>query len=270
MPITPPAPPQVYPSIEDVMNLARAYLMDTLGGGSGINFTDSSPEALPLLNAAMAHFQRDLWNRSVPTMVREIIIPSLPPINSALGPCAPNPAVYQTLGYAGFNDGQEPYEDIRLPQDLLIPIKIWWRPSGTNLTFSELAEAGNGLASFYQSGNPGDWEWQTDVIALNGATQTVDLKIRYLATVNFYPSTTEPAAFKTTFIPFRDSVQALAYRVAYDFAAARSGGQPNADLLASYQACVDGIAARNVRRMQHMHFERQPYGTEGDVFGWFG
>ena len=52
------------------MNLARVFVNDTLAGGAGITLTDSAPEALPLLNAAIAQFQRDLWNRSVPTMMR--------------------------------------------------------------------------------------------------------------------------------------------------------------------------------------------------------
>ena len=78
------------------------------------------------------------------------------------------------------------------------------------------------------------------------------------------------AAFPNVKVPFRDSVQALAYRVAYDFAAARvqSGGAN--DLLANYQACVDGIVQRQVRRMQHVIYERDAYGSPGDVFGWFG
>lgn len=356
MPIAPPGTPQVYPSIEDVMVLARVFLNDTLGPGAGnasqaastealqvtapaggnfsvphglsaaplwisilmtsggaiwaqtpafdatniylsasdvgvtaqvtvgtaltgngpgvvsggIVFPDSAPEALPLLNASIAQFQRDLWNRSVPTMVRELVIPSIPPINSNLGPGAPNAAVWQSLGYTGFNDGLVQYANILLPADLLVPIKVWYRASGTNLTFCEMSEAADGLQSMYQAGTPGDWEWMGDQIGMNGSTQTIDLRIRYLGTVAYYASTTPVAAFPNTKIPFRDSVQALAYRVAYDFAAARvqSGGAN--DLLANYQACVDGIVQRQVRRMQHVIYERDAYGSTGDVFGWFG
>ena len=64
-------------------------------------------------------------------------------------------------------------------------------------------------------------------------------------------------------------MQALAYRLAYDFCAARvqSGGVN--DLLASYQSCLDGIVQRQVRRMQHVIYTREAYGSTGDVFGWF-
>lgn len=251
------------------MTLARVFVNDTLAGGAGITLTDSAPEALPLLNSSIAQLQRDLWNRSVPTMIRETVIPSLPPINSALGAGAPNPAVWQTLGYAGFNDGQALDANILLPSDLLVPIKVWFRASGTNLPFGEMGEAANGLSSFYQGPTPGEWEWQGDQIALNGATQAIDLRLRYLGTVAFYASTTPPAAFPSTFIPFRDCVQALAYRLSYDFCAARvqSGGAN--DLLANYQSCVDGMVQRQVRRMQHVRYEREPYGSTGDTFGWF-
>ena len=95
------------------------------------------------------------------------------------------------------------------------------------------------------------------------------MRLRYLGTVAFYASSTPTAAFPTTYIPFRDSVQALAYRLAYDFCAARvqSGGVN--DLLASYQSCLDGIVQRQVRRMQHVIYTREAYGSTGDVFGWF-
>ena len=251
------------------MNLARVFVNDTLAGGAGITLTDSAPEALPLLNAAIAQFQRDLWNRSVPTMMRTVNILGLPPINSELGVGAVNPAVFQTLGYTGFNDGLVQYPLILLPTDLLVPVKVETRTSGTNLPFCELNEASNGLASFYQGPTPGDWEWQGDQIAWNGATQAVDMRLRYLGTVAFYASSTPTAAFPTTYIPFRDSVQALAYRLAYDFCAARvqSGGVN--DLLASYQSCLDGIVQRQVRRMQHVIYTREAYGSTGDVFGWF-
>lgn len=252
---------QVYPSIEDVMNLARVYVDDTLAAGAGITLTDAAPETLPLLNASIAQMQRDLWNRSVPTMIRETVLTGLPPINSALGVGAPNPAVYQALTYTGFNDGSVVHTGIVLPPDLLAPIKVWFRAGGTNLTFSEMNEAANGLASFYQGPSPGDWEWQGDQIALNGATQAIDMRLRYLGTVAYYPSTTLPANFPTTYLPFRDSVQALAYRLAYDFCAARvqSGGAN--DLLANYQSSIDGMVQRQVRRMQHVVYERQPYGS---------
>jgi hypothetical protein len=270
VPITPPATVQVYPSIEEVLNLARTYLNDTVNNGAGLIFTDDQPFILPLINSAIATYQRDLWNRSVPTMIREVFFNSVPPINSANGVGVPNPAVWQVLGYTGFNDGLNFTTTPALPSDLLVPLKLWYRSSNTDLTFSEVNETANGLQTLYQEGSLGDWEWQGDQIVWNGSINATDVRLRYLGTVTYYQDTTPPSAFPTTYIPFRDSVQALAYRVAYDFAASRTQPGGANDLLAQYQSTINGVVQRQVRRQQHVNYARDPYGSTGDIFGWFG
>ena len=270
MPILAPATSSPYPSIEDVLNLARAYINDTMNNGAGLIFTDSAPFILPLLNGAIAIYQRDLWNNGVPTMIREVFFIGIPPLNSSLGVGVPNPATWQVLGYTGFNDGLNFYTDPALPADLLIPIRIQSRTSNTDLTFSDVNWASDGLQTFYQQYTLGDAEWQGDQIVWNGSLNEMDVRLRYLATAQFYDSTTPVTAYPNTRIPFRDSVQAIAYRLAYDFCASRTQPGGANDLLANYQECVNAVILRQIRQQQATVFERDPYGSTGDVFGWFG
>ncbi len=270
MPVAPPVVASPYPTIEDVVTLARVYVNDTILSGAGVIFTDNAPFILPLLNSAIAQFQRDLWNRGVSTMVREIFWMNIPPINSALGVGVPNAGVFPALGYTGYNDGLNYYAQPALPSDLLLPLRLWQRSSQTNLTFSEFFPAQAGLPSTYQEYNLGEWEWQGDMIVWNGALIAKDVRMRYLATVRYYNSTTVPAAFPTTQIPFRDSVEALAYYMAYEFASSRLPAGGANDLLANYQKTVDGITTRYTRSNQRTVYERGAYGNTGDLFGWFG
>ena len=99
-----------YPSISDVLNLVRVFVNDTLAGsnatpGEGRVFTDSAPFIIPMLNASLQAFQRDLENSGVPTMRKEVFIYNVPVITSSGGAGVPDPSVQQYLSFGGFFNG---------------------------------------------------------------------------------------------------------------------------------------------------------------------
>lgn len=255
--------------IEDVLNLARVHLNDAGLGGAGRIFTDSNPAVLPLLNDALADLQRGLQTQGVSTNVKEYFTPlttPVTPVNSTLGVGVPNPAVQQCLSYTGFFDGLVNSATPFLPIDVLVPVALWSRSSGTELTYTPVDQAEDALESTYQGYDLGNWEWRGDAIWWNGALVSVDIRLRYVGAITFYGSTTPPANYPTTPLPFRDSVTALAYLVAEKFASSRVGS--SGDLLPKANKAIDDMANRYIQRSQTVVVERQAYGADGDLFNY--
>src|SRR5690348_11875607 len=205
----------LYPSIEDVFNLARVELNDAFAGansvqGEGRIFVDSWPPTITHLNEAIAQFKRDLENSGVTTNRTEVFYTSLPPINSSLGVGIPNPSAQQYLGFSGFFDGLTLLPSPTLPSDLITPLEIWSRNSGTNLTYGKIDPASDGLPSMYQDYTLGQYEWRGDSIYFNGSLVSNDLRLRYEAGLVPISTTLNPSLFPTTTIGFLDSTQPLA------------------------------------------------------------
>lgn len=264
-----------YPSIEDWANLVRVYVNDTFKGatgtaGEGRIFTDGAPFVIPILNAALSDYQRDLDNSGVPTLTNEVIFYNLPPINSAAnGVGVPNPAVQQSLTYTGFFDGYLNYNTFLLPSDLIAPKRIWQRTTGTNLTFTLVQPAASGLRSMYQNFGIGEWEWRMDGLFWNGATIGKDIRLRYTKQVAFYGNTLSPSVFPTTPLPFRESVECLAYLGAEKFCSSRLPPGGTADLLARYRTEMDKVINRQIKDMQTRKYARLAYGDGGADWGGF-
>ena len=264
----------VYPSIETLLNLVRVRVNDTFAGasqtpGEGRIYTDAAPWVLPSLNAALSKYQRDLDNSGVPTSAREVFLFNIPPINSPIGVGVPNPAVQQNLNYSGFYDGYQNYADPFLPPDLIAPQKIWQRNSGTNLTFTPFDHAPEGLPSVLQNLSLGMWDWRGDVIYWNGATQPKDIRLRYSNLIQFYDNV-DPDDFPTTPLPFRESVDCLAYLMAAEFCEPRLPPNACLELTAHYNTEIAKVINRQVKKLQSVRYSRGEFGDsgEGGYGGW--
>lgn len=260
----------LYPTIEQVFNLTRVYLNDTFSSGAGRIFIDSWTPNLTILNTAIQTLQRDLENSGVPRMRAEIIYTGLPPVTSSLGVGVPNPAVWQRLGFDGFDPGNGVVNtSFQLPQDLVVPYCIQQRNTGTDLTFSDVMAAPGWLDSRYQDYTIGAWEWRGDSIWWNGALVEKDIRLRYDQTAATVLGTL-PANFATTYIQILDSLEPLAYRTAWIFSASRVGETAATGLLQMYELTKNALMQRALRSLQFATWERPAFGENGDLFGWYG
>jgi hypothetical protein len=270
------APVQVYAPIEDVLLLARVHVNDTFAGatgtpGEGRVFTDSAPFILPILNDALADYIRKMHNKGVTILKKEVFITNIPPVNGPSGLGVPDPAIQPFLGYNGYFDGLQLYKNPVLPCDLIVPLKLWQRNSGTGLTFGNFLPAEDGLGSHYQNNTFGNWEWRGDALYWNGALVQKDIRLRYLNTIQFFPTGTPASSFPTTSIPLRDSVSALALLCAEKFCAARLPEGATAGLLAKIELAINEVSNRYVRLKQHVGYGRDSFGDEeSSIFegGW--
>ena len=125
------------------------------------------------------------------------------------------------LASRGYFDGTTTNPAVTLPLDLLAPLKIGQRITGSGTCFSEVPNAVDGLMSVYQGVTLGNWEWRGDALWFNGSQNTTDIELRYTGGVPTIPTTLNPNLFATTLIPFLDCLEALSYRCAYIFCSPR-------------------------------------------------
>src|SRR5689334_20043156 len=102
--------PSTYPIVEDIMNLARTFVLDTMPGannvqGEGQILTDTAPFTIPMLNTAIRWLQRKLGNNGAATLIQDnIILTGLTPVNGPLGLGIVDPSVQVSVTYAGYFD----------------------------------------------------------------------------------------------------------------------------------------------------------------------
>jgi hypothetical protein len=260
-------------SLETIMNLVRSLVNDTQAGatntpGEGQIFTDNpsiSPFTQPFLNSSIREVYRELRNVGEPVLIKDnIILTNLPIINSPTnGLGQVDPAVQTVLGPTGYFDGVQYWPNFVLPADMLYPTKLWERTTGTNDVFHLMDAPSGGLDSAMQGPYLKQWEWRNTNLNFRGATQPVDIRMRYYCSLpQFFSQTLD---FSTTYVPIPDCTDAVAYLTAVKYA--RMLGSPGlADLLAESKNQMFQLKNANVRRMQHQDFARIPFGnSSGDI-----
>jgi hypothetical protein len=256
---------QPYPSLEEVANLVRTVMNDDMPGltdtvGEGQIIVDNQNVSVKLINAlneAIRQTCRELRLVGDPTLICDnYIVTNLPVVNGTQGVGIADPATQVKLGYNGFFDGTNNWPNLTLPSNMLVPIRVWQRETGTNYRFQEVPQAQDGLPSGWQNWGLGSWEWRSDGIWFNGSLYNYDVRIRYYRT--FLPFTGAALDFTTTYIPIMDCTSAVAYKTAYILAF--SLGSPQAtELKARADQEVFFLRNEQVRRAQGLPYHRPAY-----------
>ena len=188
---------------------------------------------------------------------RRLSSSSLPVVNPV------DPGTHVAISYVGYFDGSSYYPNPTLPWDMIIPLRMWERPSGmTNGVgyFCDMFQVNDGLPSVVQTPNLRYWDWLTDQIWMPGATRVNDVQLRYIA---YLPDLTDG----TSPVLILRSAQALAYLTAYQFA--KSRGSPLApELQQDAMNEVNDMINRTAKRTNRGNHRRQGYGRQGRSNGW--
>ena len=260
-----------YPSLNGIGNLCRSIINDDKRGATGtpgegqILTNNGSPTDITLqnfMNSAIRDTYRDLRIMGSPTLIRDnYLLLNLPPVNSPLGVGAPNPATQVSIQYVGYFDGLEYDPNLLLPGDLILPLEVWWRQSGTNNPFREVPQATGPLRSRYQTIHPGQWEYRQDGIWLNGSLVPIDLRFRYECTfVDIASLPASIAAWSSTYVPLLDSEEAIADKIVVRYGRRLSSEQGIAfdqDLQTQADRSILKLRQQFARSRQKIDF-RQP------------
>jgi hypothetical protein len=206
----PGLPSSAYSQAGDVLRLARAIIDDaySINGQVLTGTTGGTPAPItyPFLNAGLRTVQRRLRNSGVETLIKETIITPLTVTTST------DPTITVALSDSGYFDGVNNFNPPQLPTDLVVPLVVWQRPTGAAIGWGDpMPQANDGLPSLTTRFNYfRAWEWLADALVFNGASQSLDIRLRYDAMTLQVAADTDP-------IPLRDGLDAVACATAWQY-----------------------------------------------------
>src|SRR5271169_1125534 len=215
-----------YNTAGQITALVRSLLNDAAGN----LFTDTV--LLPYVNAAYRKAQRALANIQSGSFLTDNVLL----VVSAVTEVDPSVQVSITDATAPPN---------QLPPDLLVPVKLWERASGSTDDFMEMTDLTDhdGLPSEPQSQTLNYWEWRADGLYFLGATQDTQIRLRYQKS---YPDLTDASSP----VLIRQAQEALAYAAAAMAVAARFAPQVERWDAAAADALDDLIVRATQREQQ--------------------
>src|SRR5271169_1732943 len=215
-----------YNTAGQITALVRSLLNDAAGN----LFTDTV--LLPYVNAAYRKAQRALANIQSGSFLTDNVLL----VVSAVTEVDPSVQVSITDATAPPN---------QLPTDLLVPLKLWERASGSSDDFVEMVDLTRhgGLPSRVQDVTLNVWEWRADGLWFLGATQDTQLRLRYQKAFPDLADGTSP-------VLIRNAQEAIAYYTAALASASR--GSPLAERWDNAgDDALEDLVSRAVQREQN-------------------
>lgn len=269
MPSLPP-PTAPYPNMNDILNAARVRVNDALAAlpstGGRILRSETAFTQQAVLNA-WHRLQDILINLGYTRLVKEVIVTGLP-----MNP-NPDPASQAFINWTNYFDGEYYWTSPVLPQDLTFPLKVWQRWSGQNMPFpiDPMEYALDGIPNTISQSFNLCWEWRSDSIYLTGATQPIDLRIRYASYLPDIVDTTGVRWFRQP-VPITNCQDSFSWLIVYEFLSSRSPESDTVEAeayIAKAEAAVKYIFNRDVKMKQRVTATRQPLSGRGRG-GWGG
>ena len=248
----PVAPNSAYVSLETVMNLIRAVANDMIYSSAGEILTDQANITLPLLNDALEWFQNEMNNHGVDSFTKQTILTPLTPVT---GPNSTDPATQVWIDDTGYFDSVEYHiaPQLQLPPDLLVPLNLWERQTGSQEDFLLMVETPDGLPSVVPNDRFGVWQWLTDRLLMPGAVQSNDLRLRYTGSLAMFVSTED-------ILYFRGATGSLAYKMVSTYMTSKNP-EASQNAMAEAEKRMNQLVTRSARMQQRMPVIRQSYGN---------
>jgi len=246
----PVLPSTGYNTVEDVLNLLRVICDDSeIAAGDVI--TDTAPFTFTLLNGAYRRVQSELAAVGIETLTDYATMIGFPimPVADPEGRMLINDEGTQIIYPSGV--GNAFYLTPQLPTNLVRPLKLWERQTGTTNFTQPMILAPNEIFGMSQQSFFVDYEWTGDSIVTRGALQSQDIKMKYEKTLPALAAPTDP-------VPIRGVPNCAAYYAAMIFVASRGGA-----ILQEFKATaldeIELYKARNSRMRQRKQTRRRPY-----------
>lgn len=229
-----------YGTMGQLTNLIRSLLLDTPGNV----YTDTY--LLQSVNSAYRTVQRKVANAGGDEFITDNILLTVPLV------AVPDPGTQVMISDATAPPNQ-------LPSNLLVPLKIWERKSLSQDDFVEMVNLTQhgGLPSRLQGMFLDVWEWRTDGIYFIGATQNIQIRLRYQAA---FQDLTGP----NDVILIRGAQEAIAFLVAAEQGMAHENPLSEKWDQAGIDA-IEDLILQNVRVNQVSPTRRRAYGARSGL-----
>lgn len=230
-----------------MLNLIRALINDQIYSQAGEIFTDSAPMTFNLVNDSLEWLENELNNSGVESFRKETILTNV----TAVG--VVDPGVQINISDTGYFDGLNNHALPQVPTDLLNPIFMWERTTGSTENWVEMEERADGLPSMVQSTRLKMWEWRGDALVMPGALQSEDLRLRYQGAHAVFVAPTDT-------LLLRGGNGTIAYKTVSSYLITKN---PEAAALALAEANdrVSQLTTRSARTKQRELVTRASYGN---------
>lgn len=274
MPIPAPIALSPYDSLESALNVARTRLNDAIAAIGGDILTDSQPFTATMVNSAWRQLQAYLSNLGYSKYKRKFWAYAMPKVATT------DPSLPVIWSWTYYFDGVSYYAPpvvTVLPNDLIAPLIVKERQTGTNAQFTRLKSAPDGLCEGQKRPWNGEFEWKNDAVYMPGSTSSMDFEVEYAAyDVDFIATnnvlgnpTTNPATTPANMpIPIMRSQSALANYIAAECALGRDDVDAPTFLAAAQADAKLLMNNSDVKLKQRHPVQRRSYaGRRNQLYG---
>ena len=177
MPIVPtPSFSSPYDTVDSVLNVGRVRMNDAIVSIGGDILTDGQPFTQVMANMAWRRLQSFLANLGYSRFKKPLVMEGFPVVGNM------DPASQTWLNWSEFFDGTSYYVPPNtpvLPQDLILPLRLWERITGTNSPFVKMEMSVDALPDFRKTAYNRMWLWENDTIYMPGSLYSMDIRIEY-------------------------------------------------------------------------------------------
>lgn len=244
MPVVQSSP---YPTVNDALVAARVLCNDAAQSILGDILAGNQPFVLPMCDLAHKTLRKMLAKAGVNTYSKYGFVTGLTAV------ATPDPTTQVQLTYTGYFDGVTQHPGPFLPADLVEPLEIWERQNGTTQSFTEVKQASDSISTRAQQAKFCIWDYESDILYFPGATQSNDLKLKYLYATPRLTATAQQ-------IPILDCDMAMGALIAEILSNSRVPGGPAAMAFhGRAQTEVELLVAPTVRKEEYASFNRRPF-----------
>jgi len=227
---------------------------DMLRTTAGSILTDTSPFTSIFLNNAIRKTQRRIANNGLLSNVVDNFI-----LNSVLPVANSDPATQVYIGFNGYYNGAAILSSPILPPDLILPLNLMQRQTGSGAQYTPMKPSKQPLISRIPGAYFGDWEWRNNQINLVGCTNTMDLRLRYEQSL---PRIGSGVNYSQVTIGIIDGEDAIAAGIVRAYAFSRGAAQRN-EAKALWEEECDDLVTRYVRKDQRIAVRPQGFQAGG-------
>lgn len=232
-----------------MLNAARVRLNDAILSIGGDVLTNAQPFTQQIANNAWRRLQNYLANLGYSRLRSEVAI-ALPAVTSV------DPASAQYINWTQCYDGSNFQGAPVLPQDLIVPARLWERVTGMNAPWTPMEAALDGLPARPKAARNFVWEWRGDAIFLPGSLLAMDLRIRYQAYLPDFITAGNVNWFNQL-VPIMYALDPLANYICAETASAR-GDLDAQSFVTLAEAGAAMIYNRDVQLKQRVNVRRLP------------
>ena len=248
-----------------ILAAARVRLNDTLPTLFPITgkLLDNSQTATnQMFNNAFRKLQEFLANLGYTKLTGDTVITGLPPVAST------DPATMVWIDWFNYFDGANLWALPVLPNDLIIPKRLWERQTGTASGFADMGMYLDGLPNWAKKSRNLVWEWRGDQIFMPGSQATMDIRVRY---ARYLPDIQDAGSvpwFQQP-VPIMRCMDSLSYFICSEVLEARADIEEN-PFIDKATAAAKLIMNRDVATMQRVNIRRRPRSGRGEGSGYGG